>query len=404
MSVAAHFDTSHLALFAMQALEAEQSEAVEEHLGGCAFCRQELARLQGDLAAFAHTVQMRPPAASVRDRVLHTVAREKKTPPPEPRSTLVLPVAPAPQTPASRQLATEARDQNTDELDTLELKAAFERVEAWRMEDREEPEEHQVFAESSVEARRSPWQDKIEVQARVDRDVELERASPASPQPERELERPLSSPMQAPEEHESPLLHSHRRNLAHRAAKDEDHPGKTSGGFTVKLFLVLGWVTALCLSTAGGWLYFERETLRTRMVEQTAELDHLKAEDGGTRRLLETITDPSTRQALLTDASEASTDSGRQGRILYSSGRGALLFLGSGLKQLPVAKTYELWLVPADGRDPIPAGVFHPDAKEAARVILPPLPRGIEAKAFGVTIEDEGGAQAPTLPIILAGD
>jgi anti-sigma-K factor RskA len=36
-------------------------------------------------------------------------------------------------------------------------------------------------------------------------------------------------------------------------------------------------------------------------------------------------------------------------------------------------------------------------------VVLPPLPKGVEAKAFGVTVEDEGGATTPTLPIILVG-
>jgi anti-sigma-K factor RskA len=34
---------------------------------------------------------------------------------------------------------------------------------------------------------------------------------------------------------------------------------------------------------------------------------------------------------------------------------------------------------------------------------MPPLPKGVEAKAFGVTVEDEGGSSTPTLPIIMAG-
>jgi anti-sigma-K factor RskA len=66
-------------------------------------------------------------------------------------------------------------------------------------------------------------------------------------------------------------------------------------------------------------------------------------------------------------------------------------------------KTYELWLIPADGRDPIPAGTFKPDDHGNASLMLPELPRGVTAKAFGVTIEDDGGAQTPTMPIILAG-
>jgi anti-sigma-K factor RskA len=66
-------------------------------------------------------------------------------------------------------------------------------------------------------------------------------------------------------------------------------------------------------------------------------------------------------------------------------------------------KTYELWIIPQDGTAPIPAGTFHPDDQGNASVVLPDLPKGIAAKAFGVTIEPEGGSQTPTLPIIMAG-
>jgi hypothetical protein len=35
--------------------------------------------------------------------------------------------------------------------------------------------------------------------------------------------------------------------------------------------------------------------------------------------------------------------------------------------------------------------------------MMPQLPKGIAAKGFGVTIENEGGSDTPTLPIVLAG-
>jgi hypothetical protein len=34
---------------------------------------------------------------------------------------------------------------------------------------------------------------------------------------------------------------------------------------------------------------------------------------------------------------------------------------------------------------------------------MPDMPKGIEAKAFGVTIENAGGSATPTMPIVLAG-
>jgi len=33
---------------------------------------------------------------------------------------------------------------------------------------------------------------------------------------------------------------------------------------------------------------------------------------------------------------------------------------------------------------------------------MPDLPKGVPAKGFGVTLENEGGADTPTLPILMA--
>jgi anti-sigma-K factor RskA len=88
---------------------------------------------------------------------------------------------------------------------------------------------------------------------------------------------------------------------------------------------------------------------------------------------------------------------------VYLRSRGALIFSASNLRPLPPDKTYELWVIPANGSAPIPAGTFEPDAKGMASVLLPHLPKGVQAKAFGVTMENAGGSTTPTLPILLAG-
>jgi anti-sigma-K factor RskA len=36
-------------------------------------------------------------------------------------------------------------------------------------------------------------------------------------------------------------------------------------------------------------------------------------------------------------------------------------------------------------------------------MINPPIPAGVEAKAFAITIEPEGGSTTPTMPIVLMG-
>jgi anti-sigma-K factor RskA len=91
------------------------------------------------------------------------------------------------------------------------------------------------------------------------------------------------------------------------------------------------------------------------------------------------------------------------GRAIYLAESGGLVFQANDLGQLAENKTYELWVIPADGKAPIPAGLFRPDAAGSASVVLPPLPRGVPAKAFGVTIEKAEGSATPTAPIILVG-
>jgi anti-sigma-K factor RskA len=45
------------------------------------------------------------------------------------------------------------------------------------------------------------------------------------------------------------------------------------------------------------------------------------------------------------------------------------------------------------------------DHRTLARVVVinPPLPAGVEAKAFAITIEPEQGSTTPTMPIVMMG-
>lgn len=91
-----------------------------------------------------------------------------------------------------------------------------------------------------------------------------------------------------------------------------------------------------------------------------------------------------------------------QGRAIYLRRSGTLVFLASNMPALPPKKIYELWLIPANGA-PIPAGLFTPRADGNATVVKPPLPAGVEAKTFAITVEPASGSSAPTSqPIMVA--
>ncbi|HTH53653.1 MAG TPA: anti-sigma factor [Edaphobacter sp.] len=315
-----HYEAGDLALFAMQLLSEEEYRLIAGHVAACAFCRQELARLQGDLAAYIHTVEMHAPAPVVRDRVLHRIAREKKAPVSIPLETVVS---------SAREI-------------------------------RKAP---------------SPHTEQIEPQHPI----------PAVEEPEIHL--------------------ATRRHNGNRPQFEEVAEPRSSGSIFGKIVLGLGWIASAALAFAGMQLYQQLQANRTSISLQAKELDRLRNDAAGSRRLLDTMTSTSARHVLLSPpASSATPDPAPEGRIIYSAATGSLIFFADHLEPLDSSRIYELWLIPADGRDPIPAGTFRPDPQEAASIILPPLPRATEAKAFGVTIEDEGGSQSPTLPIVLAGN
>ncbi len=89
---------------------------------------------------------------------------------------------------------------------------------------------------------------------------------------------------------------------------------------------------------------------------------------------------------------------GANGRVVVTdTGEAALVV--SGLATAPEGKTYELWV--AEGDQMLPAGVF--DARHERDVVrlTRPVPPG---SGVAVTVEDAGGADAPTSdPIFTAG-
>lgn len=89
------------------------------------------------------------------------------------------------------------------------------------------------------------------------------------------------------------------------------------------------------------------------------------------------------------------------GKCIYSRNRG-LVFIASNMKTLPAQKAYELWLIPMQGA-PIPAGMFKPDLHGNVAMMHSPMPVGVEAKAFAITIEPEEGSPTPTMPIVMMG-
>jgi Anti-sigma-K factor rskA len=201
------------------------------------------------------------------------------------------------------------------------------------------------------------------------------------------------------------------------AGEDEEFRRRRKVPGALRVLPWLGWAVAASMAGVAGDLYYQRQQMQLNLAAESGRMADLAAEAAKGEALMQALTDRAavrvTLQAPAQTAAQSLAQSHRParspepqtpiGHATYLPEPGTLLFTASSLEPLQPYKTYELWLIPADGRDPIPAGMFQPDARGNASVILPRLAKGVAAKAFGVTIEAVGGAEQPTLPIILTG-
>ena len=283
-----HPDPADLSLYAMQLLAPAETEAIAEHLTRCAECRAELARIQGDLALTALTVDLESPSAAARQRLLDQVAREKK-------------IVPAAQTETQPQL--------------------------------------------------------------------------------------------------KPIAAFGRSGSSSSVLSIEDHQPRRSIGRA--LFAGAGRAAAAALAVAATFLFNDRKALRDTLTARTGEVVRLNTDAASAHQLMDALTDPGAVRVTLTakPLPRAQPIAG----VTYNPDKGSLVFLASNLNPLQQYKAYELWIIPADSSAPIPVGTFHPDLQGNASIVMPDLPKGVPAKAFGITIEPDGGSQTPTMPIVMAG-
>jgi anti-sigma-K factor RskA len=162
---------------------------------------------------------------------------------------------------------------------------------------------------------------------------------------------------------------------------------------------LLPWLAALAMLLIAGFFWRQSDRLSSRIARLQDESAEQQTQLQRAREVVSTLTSTDAMRVTLV---AAKTPPQPQGKAIYVKDRSSLIFLASNMPVLPPAKIYELWLIPTNGA-PIPAGVFKPDARGSAAVVEPPLPAGVEAKAFAITVEPEQGSSTPTMPIVMMG-
>ena len=202
-----------------------------------------------------------------------------------------------------------------------------------------------------------------------------------------------------------PVLYPRTSRMFQMEAPEERQPRRLA-----PVLAWTGWAVAATAMTVAGLQFEQQKRVSSNLAAETAQLDQVtaqtNAQNAQAKELMKTLTDASAMQVSLhvplTARQQPKLDP--EGHATYVPGHGSLLFVASHLDPLQPSKTYELWLLPEQaGMAPIPAGLFRPDANGNASVVMPKLPKGVVAKGFGVTVENEGGSDTPTAPIVLAG-
>jgi anti-sigma-K factor RskA len=160
------------------------------------------------------------------------------------------------------------------------------------------------------------------------------------------------------------------------------------------------WSIAAVLALVAILLGAGNFSLQHELAKDHDQFAQFAADSEHAQKVLDVLTAPDAQHVVLTAGKAAPLPSAR---AVYLASRGGLVLEASNMGPLPAGKTYELWVIPSNGSAPIPAGLFKPDATGNASLILPDLPVNVQAKAFGVTIEQAQGSPTPTLPIILSG-
>jgi len=182
-----------------------------------------------------------------------------------------------------------------------------------------------------------------------------------------------------------------------KAIAQESRAQKTTARRSSWTFLP--WLATAALLLVAGFFWQQSDRLAQRVARLQDESAQQQAQLERAREIVSTLT---STDALRVTLVAAQSPPQPQGKAIYVRDRSSLIFLASDMPVLPPQKAYELWLIPTNGA-PIPAGVFKPDARGSATVVEPPLPAGVEAKTFAITVEPEQGSSTPTMPIVMMG-
>jgi anti-sigma-K factor RskA len=156
-------------------------------------------------------------------------------------------------------------------------------------------------------------------------------------------------------------------------------------------------ITSAALMNRNSSLSREVARLYDRLRESQTETTGVRTQLASARDLNDILASPDARVMQLAGKGEG----GRaRATLAYERTTGRAVIVTAGLPPAPAGKAYQLWLI-ADNKK-MPGGTFKTDPEGRARV-SDRLPAGEANPTFAVTLEREGGVNAPEGEIYLIG-
>jgi anti-sigma-K factor RskA len=206
---------------------------------------------------------------------------------------------------------------------------------------------------------------------------------------------PRVEPSHAVRERLMRQVHASSESAGARHAQTASQPER-AGGFFGRWWAAILVPVGIALAIATIFLWSENARLTRELAQQRANLEDQKKQLDEVRHMAALLEAKDTMTVAL--ASQPGMAKGDV-RVMYNAKMGMAVCDG-WVEPAPANKSYQLWLVPVEGK-PVSAGVI--DHGGPINPWMMKLPQGMPAKAFAVTLEPEGGMPQPTGPMVLVG-
>jgi len=201
------------------------------------------------------------------------------------------------------------------------------------------------------------------------------------------LKQRLMQQVRAADEASAPNRIAGRTVAPERAAREPRFLGRWWSAVLIPAATVLAFATI--------FLWNEKRQLDLQLGELHAAMQQQQKQLQDARAMADLLGDPGT--VIVALAQQPNMPRGTA-HVMYNRKMGILMYDGT-IDPAPAAKSYQLWLLPAQG-DPISAGVFNSVSGRPNRWTMK-MPPGVSPKAFAVTLEPAGGMPHPTGPKVL---